>query len=134
MRGYRLDDGSWFVRGTENVQEAFTFLLKEYNEEMVDQVDWQIDHEDDEPVCDFDIEFKCHEAGLWRFVPCAPNLCGEHGWHLHSARKRGRGVFPGVQFDSLIAVPIEYDDGIDKDPWLEETVTTSDNTEERVSA
>lgn len=129
MKAHRLSEGGWFVQGTDDKAEALDFLLRVYAEEIADLVCYDIAEDQD-----YDIRADYAVEGLWRYVPCSPQSCGEHGWHLHHASKRGRGVFPGVQFDDLVAEPIEYDDGLDKDPWLEETVTTSDHTEERVSA
>lgn len=126
MKVYSLSDGCWLVRGTQDVGEAFAALQRD--PDWADQVADLYVPEDSE----YDVEFAPDRAdpNLYRFNPCH---CGdEHSWDLGYSRTRKQGVFDGVLFEGVKLVPIEYDDGLDNDPWLEETGATQ--PEERVSA
>lgn len=82
---YRLDDGSYFIRGTTDLEEVKRLL--EEDEYVRDAAP------EDE---DWEVVLDSPTTALWRFVPCNPRNCGDHSWHLHHAKKPGRGVMKGV--------------------------------------
>lgn len=95
MQAYQIYDGNvnWFVRGTQDPEEALRCLLSEFPDEV----------EDDAPEAEeFDLEphpGPDTEAGKFHFNPCPPS-CGEHGWHLSQPRQNYRkGWFDGVLLD-----------------------------------
>lgn len=97
MRLYRLVEGEYFVRGTQDLNKVCALMEDdEYiQDDAPEDEDWKV------TITDFD-------KGLWRFVPCAPQWCGEHSWHVNHARKPGRGVFEGVLVRSWSVDEIEY--------------------------
>jgi hypothetical protein len=97
LHGYRLTEGGLFIRGTMDVGEAILAALQ-----FDDVKDWAPEG------VDWDLDFRYKSTGLWRMVPCSPKSCGEHGWHLCHASKRGRGVFPGVQLDNMEIKVLEF--------------------------
>lgn len=38
------------------------------------------------------------EIGWYRKIPCPPNSCGQHKWHMHDGVEGERGVMPAVYF------------------------------------
>lgn len=96
IRIHHIFDGSarFLVRGTTDLEEIKQLLAEDedvYDDAPEDQ-DWEV-------------ELTVERVGLFRINPCG---CGEHGWHLGYASKRGRGVFEGVYLDAR-PVPVEFD-------------------------
>lgn len=100
VQAYDLSDGSakWFVRGTEDPEEAIRVVLDEYPEATEDLIPEDAD-------VDYDIVARVERIGWFRFSPC---FCGDHGWHLDFSNGPGRGRFRGVYLD-LDAVEQHFD-------------------------
>lgn len=108
------DGGEFFVAGTLDLEEVRRLLTD--HEEVYDQAP------EDE---DWELVLKGTDIGYWRYVPCSPRSCGEHGWHLLPAKKGDRGtVFPGVLVDSWEFKILEFgcDDPLTALGPVEETV------------
>lgn len=98
----RLVEDGWVVTGTTDMEIVKDLLLDEdeVRDEAPEDVDW-------------DIFFTVLKIGLMRKVPCSPSGCGEHGWHLHTNVKPGRGAFLGVWVDDVHYNELEYACDID---------------------
>jgi hypothetical protein len=85
-----IDGGAWLVRGDRDLteEEARRALFERYVN-VGDEEGCRWDEADAaEAVTRWDVKI-----GLYRKSPC---FCGEHGWHMQEASKRGPGVFTGA--------------------------------------
>lgn len=96
IKVWKLDDNAGYViRGTTDMAVVEDLLVEE------DSI------RDDAPEdYDWDIQFTVEQCGYLRMNPCT---CGEHGWHIGTAKAPGRGVFQGVWASDIHYVELEYD-------------------------
>lgn len=100
IKVHRLSDGGdFFVQGTQDLE-----LVKELLTDHEDVYDQSPEDED------WEVVLKGTDIGWWRYVPCSPKSCGEHGWHLIPAKEGARGsVFPGVLVDHWEFKTVEFE-------------------------